>query len=217
MIYLIKSRTLKSRVNNYLRLLENFRQEEVVPSHEFIYYLDNYSKLYQGEDFSCYTIKHNFNSIGTLIYARLKDMIVVDYLVIDKPYRKFFRQIANKILSFLRKYQLPIVIEAETEELCRVYGFFGFRKFKCDHRYYMLSICLQDKTSVVSDYASNLLYFPTSSRQNYYSICSSLYKNHYCRWYDIYPKCLTSKYKHQLTKRLEEIRSSSLTLYMRND
>ena len=207
MIYLTKSRTLRSKVSNYLRLLENFKPQEVVPSHEFIFYLDNYSKLHKGEEFLCYTIRYNIKPIGTLVYAKLKDIIIVDYLVIDKSYRKFFKQIANRVLKFLRKYKLPIVVEAETEKLCRLYNFWGFKKFETDHLYYMLSICLQSKTSVIYQYLSNLLYLSdSSSPQNYYSICRSLYKNHYNRWYDIYPKCLTNEYEYRLMERLEEIK-----------
>lgn len=204
MIYLKRANTLSAKLENYFLILEHFDKQDVIPSHEYLYYLYNYSKLYPGEEFFSYTIKNNFQTIGTFIGVRLKECIVIDYLVIKKLYRQQYRTVAKTILSFILKYNLPIVIEADSVELCRLYKSFGFKLFQENHMYYMLNVCLQNNTYEIHSSSSHLLIL-TNKEIKYNDVCNTLYIKHYSRWYEMYDNKFTQAYKEILKNRINTL------------
>lgn len=97
----------------------------MVKQNDFIYYAQNYYKLYNNEDYITYKIQDN-GLIGVCTGVILNELILIDYLAIKKEFRYNSKQIIYKLLDILNKYDRPIIIEAETEQLCRLYHMFGF-------------------------------------------------------------------------------------------
>ena len=177
-----------------LLMRKYFKPHEIVSSNEFLYYVENYNKLYEGEDYFVYKIEQDDMLIGMMSGVKLNEFVVVDYFIIDAPYRRSSKEIANKVIDVLKEFNRPVVVEAESEVLCRLYQMFGFRRFREPYKYFMLDVCLQSKTSKVSSYDSNLLYLSPND-MDFEDTRHTLYNKHYMRWNSIYGDELTKEYK----------------------
>lgn len=173
---------------------EYFKPHEIVSSNEFVYYTENYSKLYSGEDYFVYKIENDGELIGMMSGVKLNEFVVVDYFIIDVAHRRSSKEIANKVINVLKEFNRPVVVEAESEVLCRLYQMFGFKRFNEPYKYIRLDVCLQNKTSKVSSYDYNLLYLSPND-MDFETTKQTLYKKHYMRWNSIYGDDLTKEYK----------------------
>ena len=173
---------------------EYFKPHEIVSSNEFVYYAENYSKLYNGEDYFVYKIEDEGELIGMLSGVMLNEFVVVDYFIIDAAHRRSSKEVMNRVIDILKQFKRPVVVEAESEGLCRLYQMFGFKRFSEPYKYVMLDVCLQNRTSKVSSYDSNLL-FLSPNDMNFDATKQILYGKHYMRWNSIYGDDLTKEYK----------------------
>lgn len=173
---------------------EYFKPHEIVSSNEFVYYTENYGKLYSGEDYFVYKIEDDGKLIGMLSGVKLNEFVVVDYFTIDTAYRCSSKKIMNKMIDILKQFKRPVIVEAESEGLCRLYQMFGFKRFIDPYKYVMLDVCLQNRTSKVSSYDSNLLYLSLND-MDFDAMKQTLYNKHYMRWNSIYGDDLTKEYK----------------------
>ena len=176
---------------------EYFKPHEIVSSNEFVYYTENYSKLYSGEDYFVYKIEDDGELIGMMSGVKLNEFVVVDYFIIDVAHRRSSKEIANKVINVLKEFNRPVVVEAESEVLCRLYQMFGFKRFNEPYKYIRLDVCLQNKTSKVSSYDYNLLCLSPND-MDFETTKQTLYKKHYMRWNSIYGDDLTKEYKKAL-------------------
>ena len=173
---------------------EYFKPHEIVSSNEFVYYTENYSKLYSGEDYFVYKIEDDCELIGMLSGVKLNEFVVVDYFIIDTAHRRSSKEVMNRVIDILKQFKRPVVVEAESEGLCRLYQMFGFKRFSEPYKYVMLDVCLQNRTSKVSSYDSNLLYL-SPNNMDFDTTKQTLYSKHYMRWNSIYGDDLTKEYK----------------------
>lgn len=173
---------------------EYFKPHEIVSSNEFVYYAENYSKLYSGEDYFVYKIEDDGELIGMLSGVMLNEFVVVDYFIIDAAHRRSSKEIANKVIDILKEFNRPVVVEAESEGLCRLYQMFGFKRFSEPYKYVRLDVCLHNRTSKVSSYDYNLLYLSPND-MDFDTTKQTLYSKHYMRWNSIYGDDLTKEYK----------------------
>ena len=183
-------------------LFKYFKQYELVSSNEFVYYAENYSRLYPGEDYFVFKIESSSNEIiGMFSGVLLNEFITVDYLIIDKSFRRHSTEILYSVLSILKDFKRPIILEAETEALVRLYQRAGFKRFSESYTYHILSVNLKAHTSKIMSHSSNLM-FLSDELLDFKTTRNTLFKKHYWRWNSIYPDDLTSDYKELLTSEM---------------
>ena len=197
MISIHRTKNIEDLVEIFHLMTKYFKAYELVSSNEFIYYADNYCKLYKGEDYFVYKIMVDNRLVGMLSGVKLNELITVDYFIIERQYRQMSKEIINKALNILLKYNRPIIVEAETETLCRLYRILGFKRFKETYQYIMLHVNLRAKTSEVSIHDSNLLYYSYDD-MDFENTARILREKHYMRWNSIYGEDLTRGYKKAL-------------------
>lgn len=178
-------------------LREYFEPYEIVSSNEFIYYVGNYSKLYDGEDYFAYKIESSETLVGMMSGVKLKEFVSIDYLVIRKEYRRYTKEIASKLFKILNEFKLPIILEAETEALCRLYRSQGFKQFSEHYQYVMLQVDLVNKTSKTLIHDSHLMYL-SNTLLDFEQTRDTLYRKHYYRWNSIYGEQYLTEYKKAL-------------------
>lgn len=194
MINIQRTKNIDDLTNIQALMREYFKPHEIVSSNEFVYYTENYSKLYSGEDYFVYKIEDDGELIGMMSGVMLNEFVVVDYFIIDAAHRRSSKEIANKVIDILKEFNRPVVVEAESEELCRLYQMFGFKRFSEPYKYVRLDVCLQNRTSKVSSYDYNLLYLSPND-MDFDTTKQILYSKHYMRWNSIYGDDLTKEYK----------------------
>ena len=183
-------------------LFKYFKQYELVSSNEFVYYAENYSRLYPGEDYFVFKIESSSNEIiGMFSGVLLNEFITVDYLIIDKSFRRHSTEILYSVLSILQDFKRPIILEAETETLVHLYQRAGFKRFSESYTYHILSVNLKAHTSKIMSHSSNLM-FLSDKQLDFKTTRNTLFKKHYWRWNSIYPDDLTSDYKELLTSEM---------------
>lgn len=171
----------------YSILMKSFKQYELVKLNDFIYYVQNYCKLYPNENYIAYKIEYNGFIIGGCSAVILNEFILVDYLVINKDYRYLSKQIMNTLIDILVSYNRPIIVEAETESLCRLYHMFNFNRFNNPYTYYTI----QDNK--IYAHKSNLLYM-SKYEPNFSIVQATIYRKYYLRWYSIYDPDIIGEY-----------------------
>lgn len=183
-------------------LFKYFKPYELVSSNEFVYYAENYYRLYPGEDYFVFKIESKSKEIiGMFSGVLLNEFISVDYLIIDKSFRRHSTEVLYSVLSILQDFKRPIILEAETEALVRLYKRAGFKRFSESYTYHILSVNLKAHTSEIMSHSSNLM-FLSDKQLNFKIIRNTLFKKHYWRWNSIYPTDLTSDYKELLTSEM---------------
>lgn len=197
MITITQTKSVEDIAKIQIIMQKYFKPHEIVSNNEFIYYIENYNKLYEGEDYFVYKIEDKNEIIGMLSGVKLNEFIVVDYFIVDAAHRCSSKYIMNTMINILKSYKLPIVIEAETESLCRLYQMFGFKKFSNPYKYIMLDVSMEENTSKILEYDSNLL-FLSPCNLDFETTKQTIYKKHYMRWYSIYNDKLTKEYKKKL-------------------
>lgn len=197
--YISRAKSVDDLVYALHLLRKYFHPYEMVASNEFIYYAENYSKLFPGEDYFVYAIKTPMTDtvIGMFSGVKLNEFITVDYLVIEQESRWFYKLALKEILKVLKEFERPIIIEAETPELVRLYKMGGFVQFENDYTYHMLGVNLQKKTSTVMSHQSHLMYL-SETPLDFKTTRDTLYNKHYRRWNAIYGTELTEKYNKTL-------------------
>jgi hypothetical protein len=198
MINVIRTKNTDELSKVYALMQEYFKPHEIVPKREFVYYAQNYSKLHKGEDYIVYKIEDDTNDlIGMMSGVKLDEFVVIDYFIIDARHRRLSKEILNSVMMILMDFKRPIVIEAETEVLCRLYQMIGFKRFSEPYKYIRLDVNLEDNTSKVSSYDYNLMYL-SSDEIDFETTKRTLYAKHYLRWNSIFGDELIKDYKKAL-------------------
>ena len=199
MIKVKRAKTTDDLAQALVLLHQYFQPYEIVSSNEFVYYAQNYSKLYPGEAYMVFIIKHDNEIAGMMSGVLLKEFVAIDYLIIDKPFRRFTKKIISELTTLLEKFSRPVLAEAESEALVRFYKILGFKQFSEHYQYHMLNVQLANHTSKVITHDSHLMYF-SNDPLDFIQTRNTLYKKHYLRWNGIYPDDLTEKYKRTFTQ-----------------
>lgn len=197
MIKLVRTKNIEDITEVLAMLWVYFKSYEMVSSNEYVYYAENYSKLYPGEDYFVYKIMFDGQFAGMISGVNLKEFIAVDYLIFDSIYRNYSREIGREVVDVLKSFKKPVIVEAESEALCRLYRMAGFRRFKEKYQYVMLIVDLQQKKSKPVIYDSHLLYMSDESL-DFRQIRDTIYRKHYMRWNSIYGPRLTAEYNKTL-------------------
>lgn len=203
MVTVIRTTNIDDITKILMMLRTYFKPYEMVSSNEYVYYVENYSKLYPGEDYFVYKIMLNGKFVGMMSGVNLKEFISVDYLIFDAIYRNHSWEIGHEVINELKSYNKPIVAEAESATLCRLYRRVGFNIFPEKYQYVMLKVDLQQKKSEPLIHDSNLLYM-NDEPMDFCQTRDTLYRKHYMRWNSIYGPELTAEYN----KILETIMNS---------
>lgn len=183
--------------NIHTLLLENLKPYEVVSLNDFKYYVKNYHKIYHGEKYIAYKIDCDGELIGALTGLILNEFIFMDYLVVTKKHRKLSKEIFGKIKTTLSQYNKPIVIESETENLCRLYQILGFNRFNEPYKYHTLTVDFINKKSYVNSYNSNLMYL-NNKKMDFETTKKIVYEKYYLRWNNIYTDYYLKEYKEKI-------------------
>lgn len=183
------------KIHSLLR--EYFKSYEVVSYRDFVYYAQNFASLYEREDYIVYKIETAAKLIGMLSCVKLNEFVLIDYLVIDVEHRCYSKEIMRQFNVILRDFRRPIIVEAESEELCRLYRMFGFKKFNEPYKYITLRVSPDNKTSEISAYDSNLLYL-SADEMNFEATKRIIYEKYYKRWNSKYGEELTKEYNKTL-------------------
>jgi len=187
MVTVIRTKNIHDITKILVMLQTYFKPYELISSNEYVYYAENYSKLYPGEDYFVYKIMLDGKFIGMMSGVNLKEFISVDYLIFDALYREHSWEIGHEVIKELKSYNKPIIIEAESDALCRLYHRVGFNYFPEHYQYVMLKI----SEPVIHD--SNLLYL-SDKPLDFIQTRNTLYRKHYMRWNSIYGPELTGEY-----------------------
>ena len=180
-------------------LSKYFQPYEMVSSNEIHYYARCYRKLYPREDYLIYKITDGDNLVGCMLGVALTEFVVIDYFVIDEQYRVNSKTIIKMAMDEILSFNKPIVVEAETELLCRLYRMLGFKRFIEPYEYAMAKVSLITSTMTIEMHKSNLLYL-SNDIMTFNSVRDILYFKHYLRWYSIYKSEFIEKYKENLKK-----------------
>lgn len=166
-------------LNNY------FKPYEMVSSNEIQFYHQSYSKLFPGEDYFIYKITYDDRIIGGILGVVLSEFVVIDYFVIEKQFRTESKEVFEAVIDKIRSFKKPVVIEAESEALCRLYRMNGFKRFTELYEYPMANVSLIASTIKIEMHKSNLLYLGKDG-MIFDEVKNILYHKHYLRWYSIY-------------------------------
>ena len=169
-----------------------FREYELVSEEDFIYYACKYKELYPGEEYFVYVIRENDKLAGMLSGLRLDEFILIDYFLIDEASRKSTFHIMDMFMDIFKEYEKPVVVEAETELLCRLYGRVGFRKFKKDYSY---TVVKKDDSGVRMETHKSNLMFRWRDDMDYEETRRILSEKYYIRWYSKYGEEIVRKYR----------------------
>lgn len=172
----------------YDLIVKYFKPYEIVSNADFIYYAENYKKQYDGEDYFVYKIVYEDNIIGMLSGVNLTEFVMIDYFVIDSNYRHFSKDIMKKIIGIMKTYGKPLVVEAETEGLCRLYQMNGFKRFKETYTYVVYN------SNKLSSHKSNLLYM-NNDTMDFDATRKTIYDKYYIRWNSKYGDDIIKEYK----------------------
>lgn len=183
-----------------------FHPYELITSNEFIYYAENYSKLYPDEDYMVFKILHDDEYIGMMSGVKLKEFVAVDYLIVDENYRKYTRDIITELKRVLMKFRRPVIVEAETDTLVKFYKMLGFKIFPEHYTYHMLNVQLGNHTSDIMSHDSHLMYY-SDTQLDFTEIRNTLYQKHYLRWNSVYPDDLTAEYRELIEKSIKTDKS----------
>ena len=193
MVTVIKTKNIHDITKILVMLQTYFKPYELISSNEYVYYAENYSKLYPGEDYFVYKIMLDGKFVGMMSGVNLKEFICVDYLIFDAIYREHSWKIGHEVINELKSYNKPIIAEAESDTLCRLYHRVGFNIFQDKYQYVMLKVDLKRKISEPVIHDSNLLYL-SDEPLDFIKIRNTLYRKHYMRWNSIYGPELTAEY-----------------------
>ena len=171
-----------------------FREYELVSEEDFIYYAREYKELYPGEEYFVYRIENEGELIGMLSGLLLDEFILIDYFLIDEASRKSTFHIMDMFMDIFKEYEKPMVVEAETELLCRLYGRVGFRKFNGDYSY---TVVKKDDSGVRMETHKSNLMFRGRDEMDYEETRRILSEKYYIRWY--------SKYGEEVVRRYREV------------
>lgn len=180
-------------------LSKYFKPYEMVSSNEIHYYARCYSKSYPGEDYLIYKITDGDNLVGCMLGVALTEFVVIDYFVIDEQYRANSKVIIKMAMDEILSFNRPIVVEAESELLCRLYRMLGFKRFTEPYEYAMANVSLITSTMNIETHKSNLLYL-SNDTMTFNSVRDILYFKHYLRWCSIYKSEFVEEYKEHLKK-----------------
>jgi len=190
----------KTDLTEILALIKtNFKLYEIVSDNDFIYYTENYHKLYPGEDHFVYKIQVDNKLAGMFSGMILKEFVVIIYLIIEKDYRKMSRAIGSDIMNTLLSFNKPLVIEAETDLLCRLYRKWGFMRFKELYKYFTISIDPINGEATILSHNSNLMYYSDRSLEFEYTR-NIIYDKCYLRWNSNLGEKYLDRYKEVLYK-----------------
>lgn len=192
---------------------------------EILYWLDNYNKSFKDK---FYLVGFYLNNIlvgfAQFVYFLEEKIIFVDYIVIDKDYRKnnTFYEFVEKIKDLINEEGLNynyIIAEVgyfhkleptlNTKSLIRLLKLTGFGVVKADYYQPMLG-----KNFYESEVKSILmLYDPNEIEsikvETYISFVNTIYFNHYKRWYDrFFNEKEQMEYSNGLNKILQQTLSS---------
>ena len=193
MITIIRTKNIHDITKILTMLRTYFKPYELISSNEYVYYAENYSKLYPGEDYFVYKIMLDGKFVGMMSGVNLKEFISVDYLIFDAIYREHSWEIGHEVIKELKSYNKPIIAEAESDTLCRLYRRVGFNYFPEHYQYVMLKVDLKRKISEPIIHDSNLLYL-SDKPLDFIQTRNTLYRKHYMRWNSIYGPELTAEY-----------------------
>ena len=171
-----------------------FREYELVSLEDFIYYAREYKSLYPGEEYFVYRIENEGELIGMLSGLLLDEFILIDYFLIDEASRKSTFHIMDIFMDIFKEYEKPVVVEAETEVLCRLYGWVGFQRFKEDYSY---TVVKKDDSRVRMETHKSNLMFRWRDDMDYEETRRILSEKYYIRWY--------SKYGEEVVRRYREV------------
>lgn len=180
-------------------LSKYFKPYELVNSNEIHYYARCYSKLYPGEDYFIYKITDGDNLVGCMLGVALTEFVVIDYFVIDEQYRANSKAIIKMAMDEILSFNRPIVVEAESEILCRLYRMLGFKRFTEPYEYAMANVSLITSTMNIETHKSNLLYL-SNDTMTFKNVRDILYFKHYLRWRSMYKSEFVEEYKEHLKK-----------------
>ena len=169
-----------------------FREYELVSEEDFIYYAREYKELYPGEEYFVYVIRENDKLAGMLSGLLLDEFIFIDYFLIDEASRKSTFHIMDMFMDIFKEYEKPVVVEAETEVLCRLYGWVGFRRFKEDYSY---TVIKKDDSGVRMETHKSNLMFRGRDEMDYEETRRILSEKYYIRWYSKYGEEVVRKYR----------------------
>ena len=174
-----------------------FQPYELVASNEFVYYAENYRRLYPDEDYMVFKITCDNEYIGMMSGVKLKGFVAIDYLIIDSGFRKYTKDVINEISRVLMKFRRPVIVEAETDVLVRFYKMLGFKCFAEEYQYHILHVEIGGNggwTSSIMSHDSHLMYY-SDEPLDFVETRNTLYRKHYLRWNSVYPDDLTAEYK----------------------
>ena len=169
-----------------------FREYELVSLEDFIYYAREYKELYPGDEYFVYVIRENDKLAGMLSGLILDEFILIDYFLIDEASRKSTFHIMDMFMDIFKEYGKPVVVEAETEVLCRLYGWVGFRRFKEDYSY---TVVKKDDSGVRMETHKSNLMFRWKDDMDYDETRRILSEKYYIRWYSRYGDDILRKYR----------------------
>ena len=169
-----------------------FREYELVSLEDFIYYACKYKSIYPGEEYFVYRIENDGELIGMLSGLLLDEFILIDYFLIDEASRKSTFHIMDMFMDIFKEYEKPVVVEAETEVLCRLYGWVGFRRFKEDYSY---TVIKKDDSGVRMETHKSNLMFRWRDDMDYEKTKRILLDKYYMKWYSRYGDDVLRKYR----------------------
>lgn len=176
-------------------------------TNEIIYWVDNYNEKFQ-DSFFTFGLYQNKTLVGFTQVAHFKEecMLVIDYMVIDEPFRgnNTFYEFVSLIRKYFRDFEINFTVAEivynnsglepcqTSKYLIRLLKMAHFKVIKAPYFQPMLGI-----NNIESEMKAVLMmYCPGEieqiKRETYNSIVSTIYFNHYLRWYEVF---LTSKNK----------------------
>jgi hypothetical protein len=198
---------------------ENIESVYRTDTNEIIFWTDNFKKRF-GDSFFILGLYLNDVLIGfsELAYFQEEKIVMIDYIVIDKPYRKnsSFYQFSDKILTFLSDENIEfnyIVCEvgcyfdnlepAESSKLfIRLLKMAHFGVIKC--AYYVPQL---GKRNYESQMRAMLMIYTNDEvkqikKETYLNIIETLFYKYYQRWYDEF---FNEEEKKEYKKNLDEL------------
>lgn len=163
-------------------------------SNEIIYWIDNYSKLYEDQ-LLIFGFYENDKIIGfsQCIYFKKNKFIAIDYFVIASSHRgnHSFHMIVALLKDFFQthnfEYNFVVTeVEAKSKSLVQLLKTNGFGEIKS--KYFQPNLGINNYDSLIE---AKLLYFPAHedkeiSKNKYKMIIETIYNNHYLRWYSAF-------------------------------
>lgn len=195
-------------------------------SQEILYWIDNYDKKFENQSLYCLGFEFNGKIIGytEFVHLRDKDLIIVDYLIIEKKFRSLdmvatFIALIHDFINIKQLRYSFIVTEigwlsekeapaTRSQALVKLLKMNGFKVVKAPFFQPSLNVKLPNhkEKSILMIFTNNET--NQLSQQQFFDIVYDIYFRHYLLWYSYDSQNIT-EYKNQLEELYEEVKSKA--------